>query len=344
MKILFDGRVFSHIHYTGVENYAQSLYQKFSISNNITLLKPKSKNKILQHLWEHIFLPWKARRYDLLFSPANIAPIWKPKNTKLVMTLHDTAFLTHQDSISKLFYLYYKYAIPQALKISDRVITISEFSKREIIKNYPFVKDKIDVIYNGIDAKEFSPINHDDKERYILFVGSLNPRKNFIRLIKAFQIMSFEHDIELKIVGNFSDIFMLSDDEKALICEAKKSSKITFLEDIDNKKLVKLYQKAIIFVFPSIYEGFGLPPLEAMSCGTPVIVSNIASLPEACGDAALYVDPYNIDDISDKMKLLLEDEKLQTNLISKGLEQVGKFTCEMSAAKHIDVFKEVLKN
>ncbi len=343
MKILFDGRVFSHTNFTGVENYSKILYQEFLKSENITLLKPKSKNKILQHLWEHLILPWKGRKYDLLFSPANIAPIWKFKNTKLVITLHDNAFITHPQTVSTLFYFYYKYTIPRSLKIADRIITISEFSKSEIIKSYPFVKDKIEVIYNGVDIKQFYPINKNKKDRYILFVGSLNPRKNFLSLIQAFEKISLNIDIKLKIVGNFGDIFALSIEEQDIIKIAKENSRIVFLENIDNKQLVELYQKALIFVFPSTYEGFGLPPLEAMACGTPVISSNMASLPEVCGDSVVYIDPFDIDDIAQKIGSLLQDVSLQNRLRYMGLERVKNFSWEKSAKEHMQNFKEVVK-
>ena len=343
MKILFDGRVFSHTNFTGVENYSKILYQELSKNENITLLKPKSKNKVLQHLWEHLLLPWKSRKYNLLFSPANVAPIWKPKNTKLVITLHDNAFITHPQSISKLFYFYYKHTIPKSLKIADRVITISEFSRLEIIKSYPFVEDKIEVIYNGVDRKQFYPIDKNKKEKYILFVGSLNPRKNFLSLIQAFEKISTNIDIKLKIVGNFADVFALSIEEQDTIKTAKENNRIVFLENIDNKQLVELYQKALIFIFPSTYEGFGLPPLEAMACGTPVISSNVASLPEVCGDSVVYIDPFNVDDIAKKIDSLLQDISLQNKLRDLGLGRVKNFSWSRSAKEHIQIFKEAVR-
>jgi glycosyltransferase involved in cell wall biosynthesis len=164
MKIAFDGRVLTHKHFTGVENYTKAIYHELK-SLEIILLKPKTTNKILRHIWEHTILPFKTRKFDIVFAPANIAPIWKPKNTKLVVTLHDSAYLTYPKSISKLFYYYYLYAIPRALKIADRVITISEFSKQEIVKHYPFVKDKISVIYNGVDRDKFYPLDSTNREK-----------------------------------------------------------------------------------------------------------------------------------------------------------------------------------
>jgi len=212
----------------------------------------------------------------------------------------------------------------------------------QIIKSYPFVKDKIEVIYNGVNTQQFSHINYDDKERYILFVGSLSPRKNIMRLIKAFEVMTLEDDIVLKIVGNFSNIFTLSKEEQEILQKARENKKIIFLENIGNQKLVELYQKAMIFIFPSTYEGFGLPPLEAMACGTPVISSNIAPLSEVCGDAAIYIDPYSVKDIADTMSTLLEDVVLQNDLIKKGFHRVKQFTWDTSAKKYIEVFKKVL--
>jgi glycosyltransferase involved in cell wall biosynthesis len=344
MKILIDGRVLKHYKVTGVERYTIEISQELRNIVDTKIVVPRFSNRFYQHLWEHLILPFRSRKYDLLFSPANIAPIWKPKNTKLVMTLHDNAFITHPESISKLFYYYYKYAIPRALRIADKVVTISNFSKDEIIKSYPFVIDKIKVIYNGVGIEKFAPIKHGKKDNYILFVGSLNPRKNFVRLIEAFEVILNKRDIELKMVGNFSDIYTLTKKEQSLIKSAKQNSKISFLEDVDDLELINLYQKAKVFIFPSTYEGFGLPPLEAMSCGTPVIASNIAPLPDIYEDSVLYIDPFDTKDIVAKIETFLSDEVLQTELIYKGHQRVKQFTWEESAKKYVKLFKEVLKS
>jgi len=341
MKIAFDGRVLAHGHYTGVENYAWHLYTGLRKNVDTILLKPQTKSRILQQLWEHMLLPLGARGADILFCPANIAPFWKPQSVRLVTTLHDTAFITYPNTLSGAFLRYYKLIVPYVLRHSDRVITISEFSRDEIVRFYPFAREKIRVVHNGVELGKYKPAEVDKKERYILFVGSLNKRKNFLRMIEAFLQLD-DMQTALKIVGRFNNIYALSEKEKELLDRAQREPRIHFLEEVDETNLVKLYQGALFLVFPSLYEGFGLPPLEAMACGTPVIVSHTASMPEVCADAALYVDPYSVKDMTEKMALLLRDEKMRIILRQKGLNRVAHFSWERSVLGHVQVFEEVL--
>ena len=142
-------------------------------------------------------------------------------------------------------------------------------------------------------------------------------------------------------MGNFSSNFALDEESLTLINKAKKSYNITFKSNVSDGELVKMYNASKLFLFPSYYEGFGLPPLEAMACGVPVITSNVSSMPEVCGDAALFVDPQNIDDIILKIELLLSNESLQHKMIEKGLVHVKQFSWEKAAKKHIDVFEKL---
>ena len=284
-------------------------------------------------------MPFKAG--DILFAPANIAPLFVPKSRKLVITIHDVAFLTYPQSFSKFFRFYYRWLMPKVIKRADRIITISEASKKEIIKYYPQASEKIGVVYLGLDAR-YTVKKDIEKEKIILYVGSLNERKNFSAVIRAFELLERD-DYRLFIVGNFSGNFSISEQNRKLLERAKKNPMIEFKSDVNDSKLIRFYNQAKIFLFPSFYEGFGLPPLEAMACGTPVIVSYLSSMPEVCGDAALYADPYDINDISKKMQMLLEDKLLQKEMAERGLEYVKRFTWEKAAKKHMEVFEKVSK-
>jgi glycosyltransferase involved in cell wall biosynthesis len=286
-------------------------------------------------------LPFKSG--DVLFCPANSAPIFVPKSKKLLITVHDVAFITYPKSFSKVFQLYYSFLFPFNIKRANKIITISEASKSEIVRLFPYAKDKIEVIPLGID-KKYRVLKDVKRKKQILYVGSINERKNLIGVIKAFEKLPDEFEYKLVIVGNFFNLFALSDEMNEVLTGAKKNGNIIFKQGLDDEVLVQEYNVATLFIFPSFYEGFGLPPLEAMACGTPMITSNLSSMPEVCGDAVLYVDPYNIDDILEKIKYMINNEDLQKVLIDKGLDRVKYFTLDKSAQKYLEVLEGFIYN
>ncbi|NBK99958.1 MAG: glycosyltransferase family 1 protein [Erysipelotrichia bacterium] len=284
------------------------------------------------YFWEQIELPLflMTQGSPLLFCPANMAPIiYKNKIT----TIHDIAFIKFSMAFHWKFRLVYKMLIPLILKTSRHIVTISQFSKSELLNYYDIPPSKISVIYLGI-SKNFK-LSNLEKENYLLGVASLDSRKNFQGLIKAF--LKLEHQsLKLYIIGERNNVF------KSL--NIIEHPNIKFIGRVSDKKLVNYYSKAIAFIYPSFYEGFGLPPLEAMACGTAVIASNTSSLPEVCADAAIYCNPYNIDDIKEKIELVLNDDNLRIELIDRGLEHTKKFSWEESAKKHLEVFEKVLNS
>ena len=256
-----------------------------------------------------------------------------------------------------------------SIKKAKKIITISNSSKSDIIKEYGISSDKVVVVYPGV--KEISNIkyqisNMDELQKkfgidgdYILFVGTLQPRKNIVRLIEAFSKVvqnysssersesrsrfstsSNNKGLQLVIIGKkgwmFDDI--LSAPEKFGV-----KDNVLFIDNAADEDLPSLYQHAQFFILPSLYEGFGLPILEAMNYGCPVITSNVSSLPEAGGDAALYVDPQNPEDIAEKMKKLLSDDNLKKELVEKGYIQVKKFSWEKTARETLKALEEVGK-
>ena len=339
MKLIFDARVLTHQAYTGVENYTQQILDLLNINVNLNIVKPKLANKYFAHLWTHFILPFK--KGDVLFCPANVAPIFVPKNKKLVLTLHDVAFETYPNSFSIFFRLYYKFIIPINIKRADKIITVSKSSKCEIEKYYPFAKEKIEVIYLGVE-QSFKRLNIQ-KKKQILYVGSMNERKNFSSVLKVYTLLD-NNDYTLVMVGRFASNFALDDATKVLIDTAESNPLIEFKSDVCNNELVKIYNESMLFIFPSFYEGFGLPVLEAMACGTPVVCSDVTSLPEVGGDAVVYCDPNNVNDIVEKMEMVLSDKKLQQDMIEKGLKRAKQFTWEKAAQEHMKVFEEVLRD
>ena len=220
---------------------------------------------------------------------------------------------------------------PLAVKTSQHILTVSEFSKNEILRFYPFLKEeKISVVYNAIDRQLFKPIastllstSERAVETFILCVSSLDPRKNFARLIEACQGLK---GAKLYIVGKYNRVFSQKMDLDT------GSDNICFLGRVNDDELVRLYNQAACFVFPSLYEGFGLPPLEAMACGCPVLTSDIPIEREVCGDAAQYFNPLDSNDILHTITQYLDSaDVIRDIMCKKGLENIKRFSWEKSA-------------
>ena len=242
------------------------------------------------HVWEQCVLPFffVGKKDYLLFNFTGLGPVAIGSK---VMTIHDLSFLENPKWFSLPYYLLYKLLTPIAARTSRHIITVSQFSKREILRFYPFIREeKISVVYCAADRQRFRRLDHvaPPTEPFALAVSSLDPRKNFARLVEAFEGMD---GYRLYIVGSKGRVFTGSSGSSST------SSNITFLGRVSDDELLRLYNQATCFVFPSVYEGFGLPPLEAMQCGCPVLAADIPVVHEVCGDAAEYFDPYDVESI-----------------------------------------------
>jgi len=227
---------------------------------------------------------------------------------------------------------------------SDVIITDSNFIKKQALEFLKIESERIVSIPLGVNHEIFKTHKvtnrHGLPENFILFVGSIQPRKNLKRLLQAYMSLSqnFRNDQKLVLVGqdgwNHGDILELI---------KKHRSDIYLLDSIKNdSELAQIYSTASVFICPSLYEGFGLPPLEAMACGCPAIVSNVASLPEICGDAAYYIDPYDVENIADGLYRVSTDSEIRNTHIQKGLERTKLFTWERSAMEHMRLFEKIL--
>lgn len=341
MKILIDGRVLAHDHTSGVQRHAQEISRALhEADNTIITVIPKYKNRYYQQIWEHTLLPFYARKYDILYCPSNIAPLYLPKKIKLAITLHDLAFLDFPKQYSSVFQKYYAFLVPKNIQRAQYILTISNFSKKRIIREYPWVKNRICVIHHGISS-HFLP-SDQPKSNYVLYVGTMNRIKNFQVLLEIFLAPEFKN-IDLKMILPNASTFSNDEHINTLIKNAKDSDNIDIIDHVNQDELKAYYQNAKLFIFPSFHESFGFPPLEAMACGTPIVVSNVTALPEVCGGAALYVDPYSTEDIGEKIQLLLSDISLQEEYIAKGLAHVKIYTWKDAAKVHLKKFKEMLE-
>lgn len=263
---------------------------------------------------------------------------------KTLLMIHDMSFLGFPSGFRKHERFVYEHLIRTCAKRAHHIVTVSDFSKTEIAKFWNISPENISVTYNGVD-RIFQPV---DKKRptqavpYILYVGNLHPRKNLVRLLKAFIHLKNTHAIphSLQIVGQaswmYQDIFQC-------VRDAGLHDSVNFTGYIEQSALVERYQNAAVTVYPSLYEGFGLPVVEAMTCGSPVVTSDSTSLPEISGGAALLVDSLSERDIAEKILSVLSDPALQETLISRGLARVSQFSWLKCAQSTTEAYKKALK-
>ena len=297
-------------------------------------------------LWKYINFP----SYSMVFGKSDLYHfpnfIIRPISCgKRVVTIHDVSFLRLPQFTEPKNLKYLKRKIGETIECVDRIIVVSEFTKKELLAHYPDANGRVDVIYQGVQKNRF----HQDSrfrlnlpDHYMLYVGKIEPRKNLKRLFHAFKkavSCGLLVDLYLVIVGEkawlYEDIMEACEDP--LIKE-----RIIFTGFLSDAQLGYVYRGAKFLIFPSLYEGFGLPPLEAMSFGLPVIASNRGSLPEILEDAPLWIDPESQEDMIEKMKMMLEDSELRMRCREKGMRLLDRYSWEKTARETIETYKKAM--
>jgi glycosyltransferase involved in cell wall biosynthesis len=314
--------------------------------------RPVVENAAPYSIAEQFALPMDLRREaaDLFHAPHYVLPPLTP--CRSVVTIHDCIHLRFPQYLpNRIGYAYARAQMWTATHRAARVITVSEASKRDILRYFRVPESRIAVIYNAIDERFWQQPAEDDiarvRERYrldnpfVLYAGNIKPHKNLERLIEAFNLLR-QHaamkDVQLLIIGD--EISKYATLRRA-VHRYKLHKHVRFFGFVSDQTLAALYRLAAVFVFPSLYEGFGLPPLEAMASGTPVITSNVSSLPEVVGDAALMIDPYEPAAIADAMQRVLDDPALAADLSRRGLARAREFSWERSIARVREIYAEV---
>lgn len=351
----------------GISEYAFQLLQQFSqckaqTSEFRVYLKEKPREDMPEEtkqwkyrvvkpakLWTQIGLPFDLYAHvskpAVFFTPTHYAPRLSPVPT--VISIMDVSYIHFPELFAKKDLYQLQNWTKYSAKSAKKILTISESSKNDILRIYGKADQDVIVTYPGIKEPyrgDVLSMNELQKQykipgEFILFVGTLQPRKNIERLIESFsQILPSHQDLSLIIIGKQGWLY------EDIIAAPKKfgvEKNVIFLSYIDDQTLATFYKHAVCFILPSLYEGFGLPVLEAMSYGCPVITSNVSSLPEAGGDAAVYVDPLSIEDIAMKLTEVIDNESLRREMIEKGKKQVKKFSWEKTAKETLQVLEAV---
>ncbi|HET9192920.1 MAG TPA: glycosyltransferase family 1 protein [Vicinamibacterales bacterium] len=367
MRVAIDAR---KLHDFGIGTYIRNLLRQLARIDRQTdyvLLSPAADLDVASQLGpnfravlepspnysfrEQVHVPWVLRRErpDVFHAPHYVLP---PAVTcRSVVTIHDCIHLMFPQYLpNKMAYAYARASMWAAVKRSDRILTVSEASKRDILHFFNVAPEKIVVIYNAIDDHFWLTPPEDEvvrvRERYqldhqfILYVGNIKPHKNLVRLIDAFGELRRTGFEELKLLIIGDEISKLPSLRRA-VHRHKLHKHVRFLGYVSDDTLRVLYRLASLFVFPSLYEGFGLPPLEAMASGTPVVTSNQSSLPEVMGDAAVLVDPYDVGAIVDGMRRVLTDTDLAAELRRRGPERAREFSWARSVEQTRRVYEQV---
>lgn len=378
MKMLFNITCYNSKKPTGIERFAFHIAREVTKAYPETIVVssvdiPRIPNALVSQflkcsrlllckfeylsrvVWDQAWLRLLITQYkpNILFFPIQDGMFFPP--VKQVVTVHDLHYL-HFDTtlqecrqeIHSIRKSYFHLKMPHILEHSAAIIAVSESTKQDIVKTFGTDPAKIHVVNNGYDEERFRIIDEPQPSldlyelqagQYVLFVGSILKHKNIIRLVEAFS--SVETDLKLVIAGYCKDASYLSEILKATAELGLSADRFQYIEFVAEDDLPSLYAGARVFVLPSLHEGFGVPIIEAMACGTPVITSNCSAMPEVAGDAALLVDPYSVESIASAMREVLENTELLKTLRAAGLERVKAFRWSYSAQKLYDLCKIV---
>ncbi|MGC2697265.1 MAG: glycosyltransferase family 1 protein [Candidatus Angelobacter sp.] len=354
---------------TGTGVYASQLIWELSESPDVTLevlngwdmaqeghgIFARAARSVSRLAWNHWYLPHiiQKRRFDVFHGPAFITPL--PCPCPSVVTIHDVSFRLFPGYFERRWLLYVTSMLPRLLRSVSAVITVSHHAKSDLLSFYDVPSAKVHVVHNGIDHSRFNPGVQLDaawassvglRSGYILHVGELSDRKNLLTLLRAIDLLRAKGtwgQRQLVLAGPETPGMTGADEIRETIRRLHLSDIVVSLGRIDHDLLPGLYRCASLFVMPSLYEGFGLPILESMACGIPVVASNTSSLPEVAGDAAIFVPPKDEHALADAIEQVLDNPRLAAELRAKGLVRAKQFNWQRTAEKTVEVYRSVAK-
>lgn len=369
MKVAIDARGINWYRGTGIGTYTDNVlrnllkmdknnfyniywsgsnYEEFQRGNTQIIMASKKHHRF----FEQNYFPEnsKASGTDIFHVPQNGIGLSENMECKRIATIHDLIPYIMPETVGRGYLLKFLKDVPKVIELSDALITVSEWSKQDILKFFPIEKDKIFVTplaaddkYKPLDkeyCRSFLSKTYNINNPFILYIGGFSPRKNVKGLITAFSKIykKLSADYSLVIVGATRDQGQYLSEFSTNL---ELASKIIFTGFAPEEHLPILYNGCDAFVYPSLYEGFGLPPLEAMNCGTPVITSNLTSIPEVVGDAGILINPYSEEELENALTRLLNDEGLREEYSLKGLERASNFSWKKTAEDTLEVYKKL---
>lgn len=373
MKIGIDARAAWRYRGTGIGTYSYQLISNLNVmdklndylvfmpddtissipfGNNFDIQVISSEKN--ENFWKEVDIPnlLTNTKIDLYHVPQNGIGLPTEKKCPFAITLHDIIPYKIPETVGPQYLEIYLKEIPKILPLCDGIITVSNFSKKDISKTLNYPEEKIYVTYLAAEdiyspknkkmCKTFIKNKYAVCDDFILYVGGLSPRKNIKGLIESFNVLKskYKKTIKLVILGKKGRSYY---DYRDLAYSLSLKDDVYFLGQVPIEDLPVFYNAASLFCYPSMYEGFGLPPIEAMACGTPCITSNSTSIPEIVGDGAITCEPNDIDDIADKMLTLLENEKLYREMSIKGLEKSSSFSWKKTAVETMSIYEKISK-
>jgi glycosyltransferase involved in cell wall biosynthesis len=352
---------------TGTENYSLHLIREllnlgqqhrfrlyFNQAPSPGLLPGNAEQRVIPcpRLWTHVRLSWEmwARPPDLLFVPSHVLPLVHPRRS--VVTVHDLGYHYYPEAHTLSQNLYLRWSTRYNARTAARVLADSEATCRDLVRHYGVPPEKIVVVYPGRD-ETLAPVTdvallaamrarYGLSGPYLLYVGTLHPRKNLVRLVQAFASFSQSPipNLQLVLAGQKGWLY---DEIVTQVRRSGLADRVVLTGYVPDADLPALLSGALAFVYPSLYEGFGLPVLEAMACATPVVCSNVSSLPEVVGDAALLVDPLDMEAWVVALRQITADEGLRRELVERGLCQVRRFSWRRCAEETLQVLEALLQ-
>ncbi len=327
--------------------------EEFIFSDNITpvILNPPARHPVLWFFWFEFSVSRfiKKNNIDLFLSPDGYLSL--SSNIKQIPVIHDINFVHRPEDLPSFTRKYYNYFFPKFAEKASVIATVSEYSKQDIVKTYKIPGDKITVVFNGCN-ESYVPVSQEQKKdtkqkyskgkEYFIFIGTLHPRKNIARLFRAFELFKKESGTDMKLLIVGTKMFMTKDIESAY-SQSDFKEDIIFTGRLNPEDLHMVLASAFAMTFVPLFEGFGIPMIEAMNCDVPVICSDTTSLPEVAGDAALFVNPFDVVEIKNKMMIITENEELRKALIEKGRKRKNLFSWDKTTEKLWKLIEESLK-
>ncbi|WP_411169026.1 glycosyltransferase family 4 protein [Clostridium sp. MB05] len=372
MKIGIDGRAAKWYRGTGIGTYTYQLinsinkvdkindylvflpeHSALDLSDNFKVEPVKATSN--SNFWDEVRIPniLNDTNIDIYHVPQNGVGLSPHINCHKIITLHDIIPLRMPETVSDRYLYIFNNELPKIINDCDGILTVSEFSKQDISKEFNFPQDKIFVthlaaedIYRPLDKYECKKIIEKEygiKDDFVLYVGGFSPRKNILGLIEAFSLISksIKRNLKLVITGKKGISYEIY---KKRTIDLDIENEVIFTDFIPLESLPIFYNASELLAYPSFYEGFGLPPLEAMACGTPVIASNVTSLPEVCNDSALLINPYNIDELICAIEKVLTDDSLRLEMIKQGLVKSSNYSWNITAETTLKAYEKVIKS